>query len=144
MITFDYLALKAFFEENKEFFENSRIQKIQSPSRKDLILYLRGLGETRKFYININPQFYHICFKSKENEAKLNLEIPKQPTMFCMLLRKYIENGKIAKVNVPEYERIFEIFIESYNELGDKIYLCLAVELMGKYSNIFFIITIQI
>ena len=136
MITFDYLALKAFFEENKEFFENSRIQKIQSPSRKDLILYLRGLGETRKFYININPQFYHICFKSKENETKLNLEIPKQPTMFCMLLRKYIENGKIAKVNVPEYERIFEIFIESYNELGDKIYLCLAVELMGKYSNI--------
>ena len=105
--------VKAFFEENKEFFENSRIQKIQSPSRKDLIFYLRGLGETRKFYININPQFYHICFKSKENEAKLNLEIPKQPTMFCMLLRKYIENGKIAKVNVPEYERIFEIFIES-------------------------------
>ena len=119
MITFDYLALKAFFEENKEFFENSRIQKIQSPSRKDLIFYLRGLGETRKFYININPQFYHICFKSKENETKLNLEIPKQPTMFCMLLRKYIENGKIAKVNVPEYERIFEIFIESYNELGE-------------------------
>ena len=65
MITFDYLALKAFFEENKEFFENSRIQKIQSPSRKDLIFYLRGLGETRKFYININPQFYHICFKEE-------------------------------------------------------------------------------
>ena len=55
MITFDYLALKAFFEENKEFFENSRIQKIQSPSRKDLIFYLRG-------YIDYNWKlmFYHL------------------------------------------------------------------------------------
>ncbi len=136
MITFDYLTLKAFAEENKDFFENARIQKIQSPSRKDLILYLRALGETKKLYINIDPQFFHACFFTKENETKLNLEIPKQPTMFCMLLRKYIENGKIAKINVPEYERILEIFIEAFNEMGDKIYLCLAVELMGKYSNI--------
>ncbi|MBR1907627.1 NFACT family protein [bacterium] len=136
MITFDYLTLKAFFEENKNFFENARIQKIQSPSRRDLILYLRALGETKKLYININPQFFHICFLTKENENKLKLEIPKQPTMFCMLLRKYIENGKIAKVNVPQYERIFEIFIDAYNEMGDKIYLCLSIELMGKYSNI--------
>ena len=136
MITFDYLTLKAFCEENKDFFENARIQKIQSPTRRDLILYLRALGETKKLYININPQFYHACFLTKENEDKLNIEIPKQPTMFCMLLRKYIENGKIAKINVPEYERILEIYIEAFNEMGDKIYLCLAVELMGKYSNI--------
>lgn len=136
MITFDYLTLKAFLKENSDFLTNARIQKIQAPSRKDLIVVLRNNGETKKLYLNIDAQLYHLCFMSKGNEEKRYLQIPKQPTMFCMLLRKYLENSKIAKVNIPDYERIFEIFIETYNELGDKIYLCLAVELMGKYSNI--------
>lgn len=53
-----------------------------------------------------------------------------------MLLRKYLLNSRISKINQPKYERILEFYIETYNELGDKIYLCLAFELMGKYSNV--------
>ena len=53
-----------------------------------------------------------------------------------MLLRKYLENAVISKVEQPLYERILEFYIETYNELSEKIYLCLAVELMGKYSNV--------
>lgn len=56
--------------------------------------------------------------------------------MFCMLLRKHLEGFRISGVNVPEYERIFEIYFESYNELNERIELCLAVELMGKFSNV--------
>ena len=29
-----------------------------------------------------------------------------------------------------------EFYFETYNEVSEKIYLCLAVELMGKYSNV--------
>lgn len=79
---------------------------------------------------------YHICFMSKENYEKRLIEIPQKPPMFCMLLRKYLGNSRIAKVNQPDYERILEFYIETYNELGDKIYLCLAFELMGKHSNV--------
>ncbi len=136
MITFDYLTLKAFTEENKDFLQNARIQKIQQPTRRELLLNLRNNGETRRFYININPQFYHLCFTTKETEAKRALSIPQKPPMFCMLLRKYIENGVISKVNIPPYERILELYIETFNELSEKIYLCLAIELMGKHSNI--------
>lgn len=136
MITFDYLTLKAFFEENKDYLTNCRIQKIQQPTRRDLILLLRKNGQSRKLYININPQFYHLCFTTKETEEKRGISIPQKPPMFCMLLRKYIENGIISKVNLPPYERIFELYIETYNELSEKIHICLAIELMGKYSNI--------
>jgi predicted ribosome quality control (RQC) complex YloA/Tae2 family protein len=136
MITFDSLTLKAFIQENSDFLINAKIQKIQQPTRRDLILYLRKYGESRKFYININPQFYHICFMNKENEEIRRFEIPQKPPMFCMLLRKYIENAKIYDIRQPENERIFEIYIESYNEIGDKVELCLAAELMGKHSNI--------
>ena len=136
MITFDSLTLKAWIEENREFLTGARIQKIQQPTRKDFIFSIRSKGETKKLYININPQFFHVCFMSRENEQKRLIEIPKKPPMFCMLLRKYLENAVISKINQPQYERILEFYIETYNELSEKIYLCLAVELMGKHSNV--------
>ncbi|MBO5435511.1 NFACT family protein, partial [bacterium] len=136
MITFDSLTLKAWIEENRTFLTGARIQKIQQPTRKDFVLTIRSNGETRKLYININPQFHHLCFMNKENEAKRLIEIPQKPPMFCMLLRKYLENAVISKVNQPPNERILEFYIETYNELSEKIYLCLAIELMGKHSNV--------
>lgn len=136
MINFNSSMLKKWLEENVDFLNAARIQKIQQPTRRDFVFGIRNNGETRKLYININPQYYHICFMSKENETKRLIEIPQKPPMFCMLLRKYLENAVIARVNQPEYERILEFYIETYNELSEKIYLCLAIELMGKYSNI--------
>lgn len=136
MITFDSVTLKRFIEENTDFLTGARIQKIQQPTRREFVFSLRNTGETRKLYININPQFYHVCFMSKDNEEKRRIEIPQKPPMFCMLLRKHLENARISKINQPQYERILEFYIETYNELSEKIYLCLAVELMGKHSNV--------
>lgn len=136
MITFDSLTLKAFIEENKDFFVGSRIQKIQQPTRREILFTMRNNGISRKFYMNINPQFHHLCFINKDTEARRFLEIPQKPPMFCMQLRKYLENAKIVKVNQPNHERIFEIYVETFNELQEKIELCLAIELMGKHSNI--------
>ena len=136
MISFDSLILKAFTDENKKYITGARINKIQQPTRRELILSLRNNGKTKQFYINIDPKMYHICFMSDENFQKRLIVIPQKPPMFCMLLRKYLQNSKIAKVNQPDGERILELFFETYNEIGDKIYLCLAIELMGKYSNV--------
>ena len=136
MITFDLLTLKAFYKEQFKFFAGARISKIQQPTRRELLLQLRNNAETRSFYINIDPKFYHVCFINKVTSIQRLIDIPQKPPMFCMLLRKYLENSKISKVEMPENERIFEIYVETYNEIGDKIYLCLAIELMGKYSNI--------
>lgn len=136
MINFDSLTLKNWVEENSEFLTGARIQKIQQPTRRDFVFLVRNNGETKKLYININPECHHICFMSKENEAKRLIEIPQKPPMFCMLLRKYLENSRISKINQPIYERIIEFYIETFNELSEKIYLCLAVEFMGKHSNV--------
>lgn len=174
MINFDFLTLNLFLQENIDFLQGARIQKIQQPTRQELIFGIRGIknidlhskpeskresrlglpaqqkeadnvlnanrGESRKFYININPKFFHICFMEGVNEQKRLIEIPKQPPMFCMLLRKYLEGAKISKVVQPQNgeigERILEFYFETYNELSEKIYLCLAIELMGKHSNV--------
>ncbi len=136
MINLDYITLNKFFEENIDFFIGSRLQKIQQPTRRDFILSLRNNGESRKLYININPQTYHICFMTKEGEERRNIQIPSHPPMFCMLLRKYLEGAKVSDALTVENERIFELHFETYDELSQLRSLCLAVELMGKHSNI--------
>ena len=136
MQNIDCYTLQAFFEENIDFFINSRLQKIQQPTRRDFIFLLRNNGESRKFYVNINPQFYHLAFISKENEERRNLSIPKQPPMFCMLLRKYLEGCKISDACTIEDERILELHFETMDEFSQKRSLCLCIELMGKHSNV--------
>ena len=136
MINFDSLTLKIFAQENLDYFLGARVQKVQQPNRSELIFTMRNKGESRKFYINFNPNFYHVCFMSKENEQKRNITIPKTAPMFCMLLRKYIQNAKITNVIVPNNERILEIYFEYFDELNERLQLCLAIELMGKHSNV--------
>ena len=136
MINIDFLTLKAFFIENIDFIIGARLQKIQQPTRKDFIFSLRNNAESRKLYININPQIYHICFASAENLERRNLIIPQKPPMFCMLLRKYLEGCRIFDAKVIENERIIEFHFETMDELSQKRSLCLCVELMGKHSNI--------
>ena len=133
---FDFQLLKLFLDENIDFLKGARFQKIQQPTRQEFIFTLRNSRGNRKFYVNINPKFFHLCFMSEANEKKRFIEIPKKPPMFCMLLRKYLEGAKVAKVCQPENERILEFYFQTYNELSEKIYLCLAIELMGKHSNV--------
>ncbi len=136
MINFDSLTLKAFFEENKDFLIGARIQKIKQFSRLEVMFQIHKSGETRNLYININPSCFHICFMNKENEQKRSLVAPKSALMFCMLLRKYMDGVKIADVQVPKNERIFEIYFDYFVSETEKNRFCLAIELMGKYSNI--------
>lgn len=133
MINIDFLTLRAFFIENIDFFIGARLQKIQQPTRREFILSLRNNAESRKFYININPQIYHVAFI--ENDRR-QIEFPKHPPMFCMLLRKYLEGCRISDAVVVENERILELHFETYDELSEKRSLCLCIELMGKHSNV--------
>lgn len=134
MINFDALTLKAFIDENSDYLTNAAVRKIQQPTRRELILHLRNNGENKKFYININPEFFHICL-SDELQSR-GISIPDAAPMFCMLLRKYILNSKIVAVKQPFAERILEFYFDYKDALDETSTLCLAIELMGKYSNI--------
>ncbi len=136
MINIDFLTIKAFLVENADFIINSVLQKIQQPSRREFILHLRNNSKSRKLYINIFPETYHIAFINPENETRRGIKIPKHPPMFCMLLRKYLESAKIIDARVVDNERILEFLFDTYDELGQIKTLCLCIELMGKHSNV--------
>lgn len=133
MYNLDSLSLKYLVDENAEFFEGAVVQKIQMPSKREILLSLRNLGENRKLYVNVDPKFAHMNFiEHKENYF---VKIPKAPPMFCMLLRKHMEGAKLQDVRVVEYERIVEFYFEIYDEIGSVVPMCFCVEFMGKHSN---------
>ncbi len=134
MYNLDSLSLKYLIKENEDFLNGAVIQKIQMPSKREILLSVRNLGENKKLYINVNPKFAHMNFISnKENYA---INIPKEPPMFCMLLRKYLEGAKLKEVKTVEYERIVEFYFDVFDEIGSLNPMCLSVEFMGKHSNV--------
>ena len=107
-----------------------RIDKIHQPSREEVIIAFRIKGGSCKLLISAaaNSARVHITSSVIEN--------PKVPPMFCMLLRKHLGSGKLLDIRQDGLERILYFDFEAMNELGDMVTVTLAVEIMGRCSNL--------
>ncbi len=109
---------------------DARIDKIHQPGRDELVLALRFKGGNKKLYISteVGTARLHFVDEIPEN--------PAQPPMFCMLLRKRLTGGRLAAIRQEGWERALYFDFDCISELGDPVRLTLAVELMGRHSNI--------
>ena len=129
-MAFDGLAICAITHEFKEKLIGGRIDKIHQPERDEITMTVRCFKDSYKLILCANPTFARVHF------TNLNKDNPSSPPMFCMLLRKHIQGGKIVDVCQDDFERIVKFKIESYDELGDLSVKTLIIEIMGKHSNI--------
>ncbi len=129
-MAFDTICVKKTVEELNNTIIGGRVDKIYLPEKDELMISIRTLGGSYKLVLSASANNARVHFSdfSKEN--------PKTPPMFCMLLRKHLTSGKIVKVSQPNFERIIEIDIESYSELGDLTTKHLICEIMGRNSNV--------
>lgn len=91
---------------------------------------LRFKGGNEKLLISVGADSPRVHF------TRVALENPKTPPMFCMLLRKHLGSGKLIAVRQFEMDRILYLDFETINELGDMVVVTLAVEIMGRHSNL--------
>lgn len=126
----DAILLSGLVAELSEKLEGARIDKVQQPERDKIILSLRSKGENLKLLIS------SAAGSGRIQLTTASFENPASPPMFCMLLRKHLIGGKIVKLTQPDWERLVLVDIISSNELGDSVDLRLAVELMGRSSNL--------
>lgn len=108
----------------------TRVDRVFQPNRDELILAFRGFSAA-----------YKLLISARANSARINLttipvENPQRPPMLCMLLRKKLQGAKLLEITQPDLERALMLKFDSVNELGDHVELTLAVEIMGRYSNI--------
>lgn len=112
---------------------NCRVEKVYQPNKDEIILSLRGLNGASKLLLS-----------ARANSPRINLtsyapENPKVPPMLCMLFRKRLCGARLINARQEAMERIIFLEFDAANDLGDHIQLTLAVEIMGKYSNVIFI-----
>lgn len=129
-MAFDTLCVKKIVEELNSTVIGGRIDKVHQPEKDELMVGIRTFEGGFKLVLSASANNARVHFSdvSKEN--------PKTPPMFCMLLRKHLASGKIVKISQPDFERIIEIDVESYNDLGDLTTKHLICEIMGRNSNI--------
>ncbi|MET3698044.1 predicted ribosome quality control (RQC) complex YloA/Tae2 family protein [Bacillus oleivorans] len=128
-MSFDGLFTRAMVHELQRLV-GARIHKVHQPYKLECILQIRGNGISHKLLLSAHPSFHRVQLTEESYEN------PKEPPMFCMLLRKHVEGGVIEAIEQQGLDRIITFQIKSRNELGDWKHKLLIIELMGRHSNL--------
>ena len=128
-MAFDGIMINSIVKELQKKILGGRVSKIQQTDDQELYLTIKG-EKNCKLLITADASL-PLIYLTEENKTA-----PLTAPNFCMLLRKYIGNGKVVDIKQPNFERIIEIFIEHRNEMGDIEEKRLITEIMGRHSNI--------
>lgn len=129
----DGMMLSLLKAELSQVLIGSRVDKIYQPVKEELILAIRARQENRRLLLCAHAA------SARAHFTAISVENPKQPPMFCMLLRKWVGNAKLVAIRQPGFERVLFFDFETVNDLGDTVIVTLAAELMGRYSNVILI-----
>jgi predicted ribosome quality control (RQC) complex YloA/Tae2 family protein len=127
---FDGLVLASVCGELENKLAGGRIERIYQPGKLELVVLVYKPGSRQKLLLSADPKNarVHLTTTAREN--------PSAPPLFCMVLRKHLEGGRITGFFQPGLERVLVIKIESRDELGFLAEKHLICEIMGKHSNI--------
>jgi len=136
-MAFDGITVAGLCRELQDSLTGGRVYKIAQTDKNELVLTIRlaaerGGGQVR-LYLSADPSLPLVYL------TKVSRQAPLQAPAFCMLLRKHLQNARIISIGQPGLERIIQIRFEHRNEMGDLCTHVLAVEIMGKHSNIIFL-----
>ena len=129
----DGLTLGLIAGELNATLAGGRIAKIIQPERDEIILTIRNNGENHQLLMSATAN----CARAHLTKVRKNN--PLEPPALCMLMRKHITGGRVCAIRQIESDRILEVEIEHYDELGDRVKKRLVCEFMGKHSNLIFI-----
>lgn len=132
-MSLDGIVTRNIVKELNSIVIGGRVDKIYQHGRDEITINIYNKGNNYKLLISAssnNPRI-HITKYSYQN--------PTSPPMFCMLLRKHLSGGIVVNIEQYQMDRIIFIDISSLDEFGEVSIKRLAVEIMGKYSNIMLI-----
>ena len=129
----DGFSMCPLTKELEKILVGGRVDKITQQNKANFTFTIRQPGKTFLLRLSTAPQnpSVHLIKKAPEN-------LPEPPT-FCMVLRKNLENGRIAAIRQHELDRIIFIDVDSIGAGGKIQTFTLAAELIGKYSNLILI-----
>jgi len=126
-MSLDAICLRAVVDELAAELIGARIDKVQQPSRDQIVLTVRGKD---RVLLSANPNQPRIQFTREPRDN------PAQPPMFCMLLRKHLVGARIEAMEQPDLERVVRLDLRVTDELGETGRRSLVLEAMGRRANL--------
>lgn len=129
-MSFDGFFLHHLTQELQAALLNGRIQKVNQPFERELVLTIRNNRQNYKLLISAHPVFGRLQL------TQADFQNPQTPNTFTMIMRKYLQGAIIEAFEQVDNDRIIEMTVSNKNEIGDAIKTTLIIEIMGKHSNI--------
>ena len=129
----DGMYLSFLVREVNDLLAGAKVDKIHQPSKNELVFIMRTRGGMHKLYFtaDANSPRFAVVDKTPEN--------PQVPPMLCMLLRKRLTSATLIGVEQYGLDRVAFFNFDATNEIGDRVKLTLAVEIMAQHSNVILI-----
>jgi len=125
----DGLMMHLLTAELTKQLDGGKVDKIQQPSREELVITLRTNNGTKKLLISARAASPRVGLTDAA------IENPAQPPMLCMLLRKQLTGGRLKAVRQYGRDRVMMLDFDCFGEMGDRRTLTMVVEIMGRCSN---------
>lgn len=129
-MAYDGIVTAAACYELSGLLKNGRIDKVTQCESDEITLGIYAAGEHFTLLLSANASNPRFHLTTKKKEAPL-LAPP-----FCMVLRKYIQGGRILDIKQNGYDRVVTFTVEHANEMGDFGQYRLVIEIMSRHSNI--------
>ena len=126
---FDNICLAAAVKDC-QILPGAKLTKIYQPDKYTLLLRLYGDGKQHKLLLCANPQ------DGRLQLTQFNAENPAKPPLFCMVLRKHLENARLLSLEQLPNERVVRLNFAAHDEIGTPTERTLVLEIMGKHSNL--------
>ena len=129
-MAFDACMMRAVLSEISRGFPEAKIEKILQPRNDEINMIIHHGRSSRRLVFNVGPNVprMQLSDKAKEN--------PLKAPMFCMLLRKHFTGARIVGVGQPGFDRIAELTVACYDDMGYPTKKKIICEIMGKYANL--------
>lgn len=108
----------------------AKVDKVHQPTKNELVLLMRTRTGMFKLYLSADANSPRFCI------VKNAPENPQNPPMLCMLLRKRLVGATLTGVEQNGLDRVAFFHFDATDEIGDRVKLTLAVEIMAQHSNI--------
>ena len=126
----DGLTLGFLARELARTLTDGRIEKVTQPEKDMLVLLVHAQGKNHKLLLSAAPSFARLHL------TEANYQNPADAPMFCMLMRKYLQGGRVTALEQLGGDRIIRLAVENRDEMGDMALREMYLELMGRHSNL--------
>ncbi|MBV4418611.1 NFACT family protein [Clostridium tyrobutyricum] len=126
----DGIYIYSILNELRTTLVGGKVEKINQPEKDEIVLTIKNNRKNHKLLISSSSVY------PKIHLTEINKINPKKAPMFCMVLRKHISSARLINIRQLDTDRILFLDFESSDEMGFNSIYTLAIEIMGRHSNI--------